>query len=153
LWSLSREREICCCLEGSGVCFSQGPPWDRSCSTGPSSQSRSFFRNLFPSELDSELVSARPAHYRLCLRILIPVDSPSDKRDRSCSGNRGLGIGIRAYSGRFCLSERVRTTWRMEGGTSASAVPGDLSFCGNREISRAIDVGKGQDIHRSSQIC
>ncbi len=62
-----------------------------------------FFHNPFLSEGDSELVSARPVHYRLRLRILIPVDSPSDKCERSRSGNRGLGIEIRAHSGRFRL--------------------------------------------------
>jgi hypothetical protein len=84
-----------------GLLFARSPLGPAHAARDPHHNLGLFFRNLFPSELDSELVSARPAHYQLCLRILIPVDSPSDKRDRSCSGNRGLGIEIRAYSGRF----------------------------------------------------
>jgi hypothetical protein len=61
-----------------------------------------FFREGVLSGLDYGLVSWRQACYRLIRLFLIPVGSPREKRERSRSGNRGLGFEIRADNARFC---------------------------------------------------
>ena len=60
-----------------------------------------FFREGVLSGLDYGLVSWRRGCYRLVHLFLIPVGSPMDKRERSRSGNRGLGFEIRADNRRF----------------------------------------------------
>ena len=60
-----------------------------------------FFRELLLCEQDSGLVSMRLARYGLVSLFSIPVFSPSDKRGKSCSRNRGLGIAIGAENERF----------------------------------------------------
>jgi hypothetical protein len=79
-----------------------------------------FFHDLFLSELDYGLVSLRRACYRLVLPFSIPVDSPRDKRGRSCFGNRGLRFLIRADNGRFTrrdrhIQSRLRSDFRALG--------------------------------------
>src|SRR5712691_10994579 len=61
-----------------------------------------FFREGVLSGLDYGLVSWRRACYRLVRLFLILVGAPGDKRERSRSGNRGLGFEVRADYGRFC---------------------------------------------------
>src|SRR5713101_776556 len=59
------------------------------------------FQILFLSGYDYGLVFSRRACYRLVPGFSISVFSPSDQRGYWGSGNRGLGIGIRAENGRF----------------------------------------------------
>src|SRR6266567_5330108 len=65
-----------------------------------------FFQRVFLSRLCSGFVSLRRACYGLVWPFSIRVFSPVVKRGKSCSGNRGLGIGIRADYGRY-YSPRV----------------------------------------------
>ena len=60
-----------------------------------------FSTTLFLSEHETWLVCQKRACFWLVWVFLIPVYSPGDKRGRSVSRNRGLGIGIRAGYGRF----------------------------------------------------
>jgi len=66
-----------------------------------------FFSDPFLSGLDYELVSLRPVCYRLVSAFSIPVDSPRDKRGKSCSRNCGLGFRIRA-----CFRLKTRSKWK-----------------------------------------
>jgi len=59
-----------------------------------------FFQDLFLSQDESGLVSLRWACFRLVWPFRTPVDSPRDKRGKSCSRNSGLRFGIRADTGR-----------------------------------------------------
>jgi hypothetical protein len=63
-----------------------------------------FFHDPFLYEPDYGLVSLMGACYRLVWPFSTPVDSPRDKRERSCSRNHGLRIRIRADIGRFYYS-------------------------------------------------
>ncbi len=63
-----------------------------------------FSQDVFLSELNYGLDSVRRACYRLLWLFSIRADSPSDKRGKSVSRNRGLEFGIRGDSGRFLLS-------------------------------------------------
>jgi hypothetical protein len=63
-----------------------------------------FFQDQYLSGLDYGLVSVRRAYYQLLRRFSIRAYSPSDKRGKSCSRNRGLRIRIRADNERFLLS-------------------------------------------------
>jgi hypothetical protein len=65
-----------------------------------------FFWGVFLSGLCSGFVSSRRAYYGLVWAFSISVFSPVVKRGKLCSGNRGLGIGIRADNSRFFALSR-----------------------------------------------
>src|SRR6266704_2671058 len=69
-----------------------------------------FFCWVFLSGLCSGFVSLRRACFGLVSSFSISVFSPVVKRGKLCSGNRGLGIGIRAENGRYhCPSISAKT--------------------------------------------
>jgi hypothetical protein len=63
-----------------------------------------FFCGVFLSGLCSGFVSSRRAYFGLVSPLSISVFSPVVRRGKSCSGNRGLGIEIRAENSQFLLS-------------------------------------------------
>src|SRR5713226_338038 len=65
---------------------------------------RNFFCGVFLSGRCSGFVSLRRTYYGLVRPFSISVFSPVVRRGKSCSGNRGLGIVIRAENSRFLLS-------------------------------------------------
>src|SRR3989442_7279336 len=76
------------------------PPRPGLASRGPLSQPGFFFRDLFLSEPDCELVSTRRARNQLLWPFSTLVDSPRDQRENGVSRNRGLRSGVRADSRR-----------------------------------------------------
>jgi hypothetical protein len=63
-----------------------------------------FFCGVFLSGRCSGFVSLRRTYYGLVQPFLSLSFSPVVRRGKSCSGNRGLGIVIRAENSRFLLS-------------------------------------------------
>ena len=81
-----------------------------------------FFHDPFRSGLDSGLIFRGRACYQLVSLFSISVDSPRDKRERSCSRNRKLGFKIKADNGRFF--QRARTEYGCVGITELSWLVG-----------------------------
>src|SRR2546422_1317692 len=60
-----------------------------------------FFRMVVSVGATFRVFSSRRAYYGLVWSFSTSVFSPGIKRGKSCSGNRGLGIGIKADNSRF----------------------------------------------------